>query len=369
MQSILFGAFSQSRRSALTALGSLAAGTLALDGAALAGERIAARKGGLDYENPEDNLYAFGKLMAGYGDKPAIGGFFGMMYLRSGDKRAVPVFNFTGLGITQARLESGGTLCMKSRECALFTDLRTGEVLEHWDNPFTGERVGVYHFYDDALISRLKGPYMPRLKLGAASDAPTLMNEGTVFPDASGEVPLHLPFRQVGADHMMLSWDYTHEYTNPVTPEGWPGYSTGARVSPSEHFTYNFSRQELEDRSLPSIRYVAGFSRISQPWPFMRMGHSPMKDAHLFGRMWSTKSESYDEVPRVVMDYLEKHAPKYLEAPPRWGEPGKPNWNRIDTWKTFALDIPPETAGYPWKKYEMAKDLAPPTGLAAQYYR
>ena len=39
------------------------------------------------------------------------------------------------------------------------------------------------------------------------------------------------------ADDLMLTWDYTHEYTNPVTPEGWPRSSTGPRISPSEHFT------------------------------------------------------------------------------------------------------------------------------------
>ena len=57
-----------------------------------------------------------------------------------------------------------------------------------------------------------------------------------------------------------------------MTPEGWPTYSTGPRITPSEHFTMFASLREVEDRDLPTARMRAGFARMSECWPWMRMG-------------------------------------------------------------------------------------------------
>ena len=366
MQSMFIADLATGRRGALKTLAGLAAS--ASFAAPAFAEARPKHGDGLDLSKPEDNLYAFGKIWAGY-DRPVVGGFSGLMYLRIGDKRAMPVFGFSGTGTLMAKIDDTGALIVKSRETAFFTDLRTGDVLEYWDNPITGERCQVYHFYDDKLMIRFAGATMPKLQMGEATDAPTLMNEGSAFPNEKGEVPLLMPFNRIGPDEMFMTWDYTHEYTNPVTPEGWPSYSTGPRVSPSEHFIFNFSKRQLEDRSASTVRTIAGFMRISQPWPFMRMGKSQLRDVSLFGRMISHKGlPGYDEVPRKILDYLEKHAPLYLQVPDGWGD-GKNSFNRVDTWKAFAQDVPPETPGYPWTKGVIDPALVPPTGLAANAYK
>lgn len=366
MFSTLIDEVSLGRRDALSAL--LGSGLGLALGAAATPAVAATRPGGLDLTNPVDNLYAFGKIWSTYADQPAISAFHGLMYLRLGDRRMLPIFGYVGTGVLQAKFDAkSGTLIRKSRETGYFTDLRTGDVLEEWANPVTGETVPVYHFYNDLAAFRMQAPDMPVYALGKPGDGPTLMNEGSVFPRADGKVPLLLPFQQVGTDHMMLTWDYTHEYTNPVTPEGWPGYSTGARISPSEHFTLNFSKRDLEDRGLPNVRHSSGFSRLSQPWPFMRMGGAKYRDAVVFGRMFSHKGlGGFDEVPRKLLDYVEKHAPRYLEMPPSWDVLRS---DRLDTWMAFAQDVPPETGGYPWTKRDLAPELRPPTGLGARIYR
>ncbi|MDX2223903.1 MAG: DUF1838 family protein [Rhodospirillaceae bacterium] len=321
----------------------------------------------LDFNDPVDNLYAFGKIWSSY-DAPAVGAFHGLMYLRLGDQRMMPIFGYVGTGVVHAKFDrASGTLIRKSRETGYFTDLRTGEILETWTNPLTNETVPVYHFYNDLAAFKMTAPNMPIYALGKSGDKPTLMNEGTVFPEADGTVPLRLPFEQAGDDHMMLSWDYTHEYTNPVTPEGWPTYSTGPRISPSEHFTINFSRRDLENPDLPAVRHTSGFARLSQPWPFMKMGGPQFKDAVVFGRMFSHKGlKGFDEVPRKVLDYVEKHAPRYLELPPGWDTIRS---DRLDTWMAFAQDVPPENKNYPWQKRDLSPEVAPPTGLGAVIYR
>ena len=39
---------------------------------------------------------------------------------------------------------------------------------------------------------------------------------------------------------------------------------------------------------------------------------------------------------------------------------------RLDTWSTFASDVPPETPGYEWKRNAAAAKVRPPTGLGAK---
>ena len=318
-------------------------GVLALGAAGATGLTAAKTSGGLNYDDPADNLYAFGKLWAGY-DEPVIGGFHGLMYARIGDRRMVPVFGYTGTGVLLAKIDENKDLWVKSRETGYFTDLETGDVLETWYNPFTEKTVEVYHFYNDVLVGKI-GKEIPRFFFGAEGDSPTLMNEGTVFPNEEGRYPFVLPIHQYG-DDLMLSWDYTHEYTNPVTPEGWPRSSTGTRITPSEHFTFNMSKRQLEDRDEPTARFLAGFSRISQFWPFMEMGGTEFADGSLFGRMFSHKGlKGTDDVPPKVLAYIEKNAPEFLTLPVGWDLKN----DRVETWKAYAQDVPPENPDYEWQ--------------------
>ena len=88
---------------------------------------------------------------------------------------------------------------------------------------------------------------------------------------------------------------------------------------------------------------TAGFSRVSECWPFMEMGGTEFADVTLFGRMHSHKGlYGTAEVPPKVLAYVEKYAPEYLTLPDHWNIGSE----RIDTWSTYALDIPPENPDY-----------------------
>jgi hypothetical protein len=290
----------------------------------------------LDFDNPYDNLYAFGKIWGGY-DEPQIGGFHGLMYGRIGDARLVPLFGYTGTGVMQSKIDDDGNMWIRGKETGYFTDLASGDILETWDNPWTGETVEVVNFYNPNMGGKLTAE-MPRFAMGSAKDDATLMNEGT-HQEQSGVVPFVLPFDTFG-DDLLLAWDYAHEYTNPVTKEKWPKACTGERISPSEHFTFSMSLDQMMDRSESSVRYMAGFSRLSQWWPWMRMGEHEHKDEVLFGRMWSHKGlPDFGDVPPKVLAYIEKHAPDYLNVPDHW-----PQVMPKGTWEAFAEEVPPEVS-------------------------
>ena len=289
----------------------------------------------LDFEDPQDNLYAFGKLWATYAERPVFSAFHGLMFGMVDGQRLKPLFGYAGFGGFQARRLANGNVRLRGKETGFFTDLASGQVLEYWDNPYTGERVPVFNFLNDKIRGELS-PVMPEFHFGDEEDAPTLMNDGTARRNADGSVPFILPWQRFG-DSVLLSWDYTHRYRNPVTADKWPKASTGEYINPSEHFTFSTPWHELADRDNPCARFHCGFSRLSPWWPWMHMGGSGVKGG-LFGRMHSHKSnQGFDDIPREILDYAEQYHPQFLEPCTDWDD-GFP----IGTWEAYARDVPPE---------------------------
>ena len=98
------------------------------------------------------------------------------------------------------------------------------------------------------------------------------------------------------------------------------------------------------------------------------MGKHELRGATLFGRMHSHKGlHGTGDVPPKVLAYMEKHAPEYLTLPATWDGQGNP---RLETWGAFAMDVPPETAGYEWQAKALRKPgfKGPPTGLGRRGY-
>ena len=296
---------------------------------------VVQRREALDFDDPIDNLYAFGKLWATYDDQPVYSAFHGLMFGMVGDQRLKPLFGYTGFGNFQAKVLDNGHVRLRGKEVGYFTEPRSGDILETWDNPWTGETVEVFNFLNDRIRGELT-PEMPVFQFGETSDAPTLMNDGTALVREDGSVPFILPWERYG-DRMTLAWDYTHRYQNPVTPDRWPLASTGEFINPSEHFTFSCSVADLEDRDNPCAPFSCGFSRLSPWWPWMRMGQSGVEGV-LFGRMNSHKTnQGYTDIPPKVLAYAERHHPQFLEPCSDWDD-GFP----IGTWEAYAREVPPE---------------------------
>lgn len=295
----------------------------------------------IDYLDPRDNLYAFGKVWGTYGDKPVFGSWHGILFASVGSKRLRPLFGYTGFGSAQCKITPEGYLQLRAKEGNFYTDLATGEVLETWYNPYTEENVEVFTFMNDRVRGQLTFD-MPVFSHGDEGDEATLMNEATARRREDGSVPFIMPFEQYGSK-ILLAWDYRHEYTNPVTKEGWPKAHTANTINPSEHFVFFIDKDELEDRDVPSARFHSGFTRISPFWPWMRMGGSGLEDGKMMGRSHSYQEdlEGYGNIPPKLLDYVEKHYPDYLEPCDDWDD-GQP----METWQAYAERVPPENPDY-----------------------
>ena len=331
-----------SRRRALSGLGSglgLGAGGLLAGGIAgapaLAATPPSQNQRPLDVLDARENLYGFAKMWGTIGPKAVISGYQGLQYAVIGKKRAVPVFGYCGFGNIRNIIQSDGSVKVLGKECAYFTHPVTGEILDHWDNPWTGERVEVYNFFNDAF----RGSLGLTRKVFEVNGSKTV-NNATADAKPAAPEPFRLPWQKIG-DQYLLSWDYAHEYTNPVTPEGWPKASSGRQINPSEHFTLYTPVAEIEDRSLASARYMGGFMRQAPWWPWMKMGQSGV-DGVLIGRMHSYKiTGTHEDIPRAVLDRVVKDRPDLLDEPT-----DGPDLGVVDTFGQYAKKMPPETPGY-----------------------
>ncbi len=288
----------------------------------------------LDVEDPRENLYGFAKLWGTIGDKAVLSGYQGVQYAIVGSQRAMPLFGYVGFGNIRNKILPDGTVKVMGKEAGYFTDLATGEIIDHWDNPWTGERVEVFPFLNDAF----RGSLGLERKVFRVGDGETVNND--MGKKSKGGEPFRLPWQVIG-DQYLLGWDYAHEYTNPVTPEGWPKASTGPRVNPSEHFTLFTSRDEIDDRSTETARFTAGFMRQAPWWPWMLMGQSGVHGV-LMGRMHSYQiTGGMDDVPAVVRDRVERDRPDLFEEPT-----DGPDLGVVGTLEHYAKMVPPETPGY-----------------------
>jgi hypothetical protein len=295
----------------------------------------------LDFTQPEDNLYAWAKTWSTLGDQPTYGGHSGIFYAVIGDKE-IPVAGYVGFGINQSRFTDDGTLEIRAKDATFYTDLETGDLLETWDNPWTGERVDVIGYINGRADGRL-GAEMPTSGFASSrygwernlvfDDQRRLIVEGD-----GDRIPFVLPWSQVG-DRLLMSSRFRLNFPNPVSPARWPKASSGPRIQSTEHFTYFVDANAVADRSRPWAPFVAGFFRVI-PWlPWMRMGQSGI-DGKMFARSHSHKlTGTIDDVPRAVVDALEKQRPDMLTLDKEWQEGP---W--VSSWSYFAEHVPPEVS-------------------------
>ena len=98
----------------------------------------------LDLRTAEDNIYAFAKTWGTLGDEAVFGGHEGVFFAVVGNRRAIPLFGYVGFGSLQFRILPSGDAEYRGKDATFYTDLKTGELLDTWQNPFTGKTVKVY---------------------------------------------------------------------------------------------------------------------------------------------------------------------------------------------------------------------------------
>ena len=185
------------------------------------------------------------------------------------------------------------------RECGYYYDLDTGEVLDTWVNPYTGEEVEVLHIANP----QINAPLEPVVRGSRLYDDPV---------EAEKAAKPFLLDWQVAGD-MLFAERHTHLYANnPLDPEVWVRESAGPMVRITDSLSYIVSLADMQNPELTSIDHAGKWVHV-RPWqPFMLMGDAP---GHFMFRCFTGSASSLDDMPRDIVAVVEERNPDFLTAP------------------------------------------------------
>jgi len=286
----------------------------------------------LDLTTAAGNQVAYARMSGNLDEsKQKMGWFKGYVMAVRPDNKVKDLFGFEGFGMSRLHYEEKTGLYQKIlREVGLYTDLKTGEVLEEWRNPLTNEDVRVVHVAND--------PY--NFKIGKNFPGAEVFNEKTGKTKMK-MVPLILPWQSRGG-RLELEMHIHLLYKNKLKPAKWPRESSGEMVRASEMFNYHIDPADMQNEKLTTIPFHGTWGRIT-PWlPWMLMGQG---DGHCMYNAFMGSGEDLEEVmSRNVLDYVEKNYPKYFNAPDEWEGFGASSLENYAKEQTPAPALEPEEA-------------------------
>jgi len=265
----------------------------------------------IDLDAPEGALLAMRKIQCSTADGvPATFWWHGNVFSRVTGEPDRLLFLIEGMNIRQCGMLSGDEndpgFKMVSREILLYLDPQTGDLLETWDNPWTGQTLNVLHVSNDPVNGRY----------GRTS------RDGT---------PFSLPFTVQG-NQWWLTSTIPLFYKNPLGGE-YQKY-IGGNYHATEMFNFFGDLPSLLDDNLTSVPSRVGWVRMSRWLPWMEMGDRPgLLYFHTAGR----KLDSFDDLSDMMKAQIAENYPKYAQPPPLDDE------RRNETsWTFFKKNLPAE---------------------------
>ena len=110
----------------------------------------------------KDNLEAFIKMSGSLDEnESAIGWYSARIFYVIGDFKIIqPLFDLEGFGASRHEKMPDGSYRRFQRECGFYKDLRSGEIMESWENPLNNKTVKVSHIHNDPVNAHLKEEFL-----------------------------------------------------------------------------------------------------------------------------------------------------------------------------------------------------------------
>lgn len=245
-----------------------------------------------DLEDPAQRLEAFIRANGDTSGKPVATYGTGTVYAYVPGEKPRALFGLQVVGMSRFEKIDGGYLRLH-REIGYYTDLKSGEVIERWFNPWLQREVEVLPIQNDPVNRRY-----------------TAQN-GNYSYDLSG-------------DDIVFYREVPLRYPNPLDRAGYPLNSSGDFYEAMEMFTTFIRRDQLENARLTSIPSTGTWTRFG-PWlPWMEMG------AHQGYLVYHSRSfkpaNGLAGIPQKLRDHIARDNPKYLSAPEKFTEPDETSW-------------------------------------------
>lgn len=245
----------------------------------------------LDLATGEGALAAFRKIQCSLNDQePRTFWWHGRAYARVPGEKDRLLFRVEGMNIRQCAtvedVELGTGVRLVTREILLYMDPKTGEVLDTWSNPWTGEEVKVIQVANDPVNN---GPFFPMGASGRPFPWTGSTSEGRWWMTST--IPLF--------------------YTN-VLGGNYQEY-VGGTYHATEMFNFMGDLESLVSEETVSANVQVGWVRMSQWLPWMKMGDRiGVMYMHTAGK----KLEDGDNMSELMHQEIATNYPDYVAPPP-----------------------------------------------------
>ena len=233
----------------------------------------------------------------------------GRMYSRIPGEKDRHIFDVVGINTRQCERHKdpvrGEGYRSVSREIMVYLDPATGEIIDQWKNPWTGETVEVIHVANDPV--NMRAPSFAR--------------------DATGK-PARVTLRQYG-DLLVSSREVPLFYENPLAG-AYQDY-IGGKYHAMEIFNTFYSAADFLAPKGPRISPSRlAWQRVSGLLPWMRMGDRP--GVMIFN---ATGFSTFDraQISPKLMQILQTRYPEHLTPPPLGdARPNATTWTITKDW-------------------------------------
>ncbi|MEU8803834.1 DUF1838 family protein [Spirillospora sp. NPDC048819] len=205
------------------------------------------------------------------------------------------LFGFEGVNVGRAVPVDGGVELL-TREAACYLDPVSREIIDSWDNRYTGERVDVDHVWNDPVDFRwlAEGP----------------------------RGPFRFPRTRVGGD-VVFNSDVLLAYPSPLPVADYPDNSGDDVYRAMELFQFFTRAADLDDPALDSVPCSLSWTRMA-PWlPWMRMAGRP---GALLYHCRGGKAAGWPGVPGRPRRFVEERGPRFRHAPTEWSPSSESSW-------------------------------------------
>ncbi len=190
------------------------------------------------------------------------------------------LFKMVGMNVSRCIAADENSWDFTSRELTYYLDPNTGEILDKWENPWTGEELTVVHVANNPVQGHLKGSF-----------------------------PAHVH------DDITTFWfDLFPIYPNPLAADArFMEYSPQPTYQAVELFKLAVPTEDLSNPEINSVtKLFLSWDRIG-PWvPWMKMGD---RAGHLIYSGTGVKVKDFTELPQLLQDEINTRIPVYKNAP------------------------------------------------------
>ncbi len=252
-----------------------------------------------DLSKPEDNLAAFARVRGSTDENEEI--FFyasGTIYSFIYGERDMPILGFEMYNVGKLKKVEGGYHLL-TREVGFYKDLKTGQIVEKWYNPWIKDTCEVVQVWNDPVNQR----FLLESERG---------KWGVPYTEHDGRVVMYT--------------DVFLHYPSPLKVVEYPENSASDMYEAAELFQFFFSKADLVNPALKTIPVEVAWTRVGPFLPWMRMGQRPGNLVYQCRGYKVMGPNAWEKLPKQMRDYVLRHHPEFAHAPDTFQTPNETSW-------------------------------------------